>query len=110
VNTDLPWKVPSELVDGLVKYATFRINARRSTTSCNNEAPKVALTGRKIDYDKEFGLSFGDYCEIYDPKCQSNNAFEDRTEPCSPPGKQFNRVMAPLQPCYWEGGLPQQLG
>jgi hypothetical protein len=80
-----------------VKYATTRINARRSKASCNNAAPKVALTGRKIDYSKEFGLTFGDYCEVYDL------AFDDRMHR-SPPGKQFDRVLALLQPCYREGG------
>jgi hypothetical protein len=82
VNAELPWKVPDELLDDLVKYATSRINARRTTASCNNVAPKVALTGKKINYEKEFGLSFGDYCEVYDPRCTSNDALENRTEPC----------------------------
>jgi hypothetical protein len=72
----------SELVDGEVKYATSHIKARNSTTSCNNVAPKVALPGKKIDCDEEFELTFGAYYEVYDPQCQSNNALEDRNEPC----------------------------
>jgi hypothetical protein len=28
-------------------------------------APKVLFTGLPVDFCKEFGLAFGDYCEAY---------------------------------------------
>ena len=45
-------------------------------------APRVAFTGRKINYKKEYELAFGTYCECYDPKVVSKDAERDRTEPC----------------------------
>jgi hypothetical protein len=83
VQAGLPWKLPSTQVKHLVYYATSRNNARRTTSSITNIAPRVAFTGRKINYKKEFALAFGDYCECYDPKVESNNTEQDRTEPCT---------------------------
>jgi hypothetical protein len=50
----------------------------------DNVAPRVKFTGVRGDYHKEYGLSFGDYAEVYDPKAQqeSNNVQMPRTEPC----------------------------
>jgi hypothetical protein len=43
--------------------------------------PRTKFTGKKIDYDREFSLGFGDYVEAYDHKVKSNSMME-RTEPC----------------------------
>ena len=45
-------------------------------------APRVSMTGRKPDYKREFGMGFGQYYECYDPKVTSNDAEQNRTEPC----------------------------
>lgn len=82
VQAGLPWNLPDDLIDDLVRYATTRLNARRTSASADSVAPKVALTGRRLSYRKEFGLSFGDYCEVRDNSCTSNDALANRTEPC----------------------------
>jgi hypothetical protein len=58
------------------------MNARRTSSNTTVVAPRVAFTGRKINYKKEYELAFGTYCECYDPKVVSNDAERDRTEPC----------------------------
>ena len=82
VSAGLPRKLPSSRVKDLVTYATIRTNARRTTSSTTAVAPRVAFTGRKINYKKEYELEFGTYCECYDPKVISRDAERDRTEPC----------------------------
>jgi hypothetical protein len=44
----------------------------------------VRLTGFKPEFKREFGLAFGDYTEVFDPKEseRSNNITVPRTEPC----------------------------
>ena len=82
VSAGLPWKLPSSRVKDLVTYATIRMNARRTSSNTTVVAPRVAFTGRKINYKKEYELAFGTYCECYDPKVISKDAERDRTEPC----------------------------
>ena len=82
VNAGLPWKLPSSRVKDIVTYATIRMNARRTSSNTTAVAPRVAFTGRKLNYKKEYELSFGTYCECYDPKVISKDAERDRTEPC----------------------------
>jgi len=84
VIADLPYKLPKERIKDLVIYAVSRINIR-STKALNSEAsPRVRLTGFKPDFKHEFGLAFGDYAEVYDPKSAdtSNDVTTPRTEPC----------------------------
>jgi hypothetical protein len=68
VHASLPWKLLDAQVKDLVTYAVNRINMRRTSASTTNVAPRVAFTGRKPNYKKEFAIGFGDYCECYDPK------------------------------------------
>lgn len=82
VSAGLPWKLPNSRVLDLVTYATNRLNTRRTSANSTSVAPRVAFTGRKINYKREFALAFGDYCECYDPKVTSNDAEQIRTEPC----------------------------
>jgi len=84
VIADLPYALPRERVKDLVIYGVTRLNIR-STKALNDEAsPRVRLTGFKPDFKHEFGLAFGDYAEVYDPKSkdESNNVNIPRTEPC----------------------------
>ena len=81
VHASLPWNLPASKVKDLISYATSRINTRRTSANSTNTAPRVAFTGRKVDM-KEFAISFGEYCECTNPKAVSNDALEDRTEPC----------------------------
>ena len=77
----LPWKIPKSKIKDLVRYAVCRKNMRRSANG-SRVAPKVAFTGRIPTYNREYGLSFGTYCETTDPKVESRNVEQSRTEAC----------------------------
>jgi hypothetical protein len=77
----LPYSLPKNRVKDLVTYVVNRMNTRRTTSLSDNVCPRTKFTGKKIDYDREFLLGFGDYVEAYDPKVKSNSMME-RTEPC----------------------------
>jgi hypothetical protein len=59
-------------VPELVVYSVNRKNAIRATAQNSNVCPRTRMTGRKIDYKREFMLGFGDYCEAWDPKSKKN--------------------------------------
>jgi len=82
VHASLPWDLPKSLIIDLVMYATKRQNIRRTLSSSDNVCPVVKLTGRKLRFDKELGLKFGEYVEVYKAAVQSNDALENRSEPC----------------------------
>ncbi len=75
VASGLRFKIPGNLVQDLVSYAVNRINTRRSG-SISTESPRVKFTGRKVNYKREFTLSFGDYVECYDPTSRGNSTKE----------------------------------
>ena len=83
VHSGLPWNMPRMLLNDIVLYAVNRLNMRRSASSQGDvSAPKVRFTGRKPDFNKEFGIGFGDYVECYKPGVVSRDALADRSEPC----------------------------
>ena len=51
------------LLNDIVLYAVNRLNMRRPASSQGDAASKVRFTGRKPDFNKEFGSGFGDYVE-----------------------------------------------
>ena len=81
VVAGLHFKVPANLVQDLVSYAVNRINTRRSSGSLSAESPRVKFTGKKVNYKREFTLSFGDYVECYDPSSRGNT-MKERTNSC----------------------------
>jgi hypothetical protein len=82
VHASLPWNLPDSRVQDLVKYAVTRLNMRRTFSKVSNVAPRVAFTGIRPNYKKEFELSFGEYVESYDITCKSNDAEQNRSQPC----------------------------
>jgi hypothetical protein len=86
VKAELPWKLPPFLVKDLVAYAVSRINIWRTMAISQNFCPRVLFTGLRVDFKKEFSLSFGDYCEVFDG---SDNTSQSRSVPC-----------IALYPCY----------
>ena len=78
----LAFSLPDEWVADLVTYAVTRRNAKGVSTMGDRVAPKVRLTGRKIDAKTEFGLKFGDYAEVYNHAVVSNDALQARTVSC----------------------------
>jgi len=78
----LDWPMPRVLVKYLITFCVSRINIRATSSTTSNQCARVKLTGRKVDYNKEFKLRFGDYAEVRDPKAKSNDVMVSRTEPC----------------------------
>jgi len=72
IVSTLPWVLPATLIKDLVHYAVSRLNTRRTTALTDNVCPRVRFTARKVNYEKEFGLCFGDYVEVYNPRVISN--------------------------------------
>jgi hypothetical protein len=72
VISDLPYKLDKTRFKDLATYVVSRINLRRTLAVVDKVAPKVKYIGVRGDYHKEYGLSFGDYVEAYDPKAQQN--------------------------------------
>jgi hypothetical protein len=80
IKTSLAWNLPMILVKDLVAFAVSRINIERSATINQTVAPKVLFTGLRLDFRKELGLAFGDYCEVFDG---TDNTSRARSVPCN---------------------------
>ena len=65
-------------------YAVSRMNIKSTSSLLGGDCPRVRFTGVKPDFKSEFGLSFGDYVEAYNPRAEqrSNDVWVARTEPC----------------------------
>jgi hypothetical protein len=84
VLVDLPYLLPKDRLNDLVTYSVSRLN-NRSTRALNDATSlRIRLTGFKPDFKQEFGLAFGDYAEVFNPKAseRSNDVTVPRTEPC----------------------------
>ena len=82
VKADLEWPLPLCLVPKLVQYTAGRVNMIPPHGGTSAECPRVQFLGRKVDFVMELGLSFGDYCEVWDPRGASNNTNVFRTHSC----------------------------
>ena len=82
VKADLEWPLPKCLVPKLVQYTAGRVNMIPPHGGTSAECPRVQFLGRKVDLVRELGLSFGDYCEVWDPRGASNNTNVFRTHSC----------------------------
>jgi hypothetical protein len=79
IKASLAWNLPLILVKDLVAFAVSRINIERSATINQMVAPKVLFTGLGVDFRKELGLAFGDYCEVFDG---TDNTSRAKSVPC----------------------------
>ena len=77
----LDWVMPKILVTELITFCICRLNTQRTSSLLGNESPRVRLTGRRVDYKREYALTFGDYCEVRKPNVILNNITHERTEP-----------------------------
>jgi len=80
----LPYKLSRDRVKDLATYAVNRMNLKSTEGLISNESPRVRFTGVKPEFNAEFGVSFGDYVEAYNPRAEakSNDVTVPRTEPC----------------------------
>jgi hypothetical protein len=67
------------LVKDLVAFAVSRMNIERSAAINQTVAPKVLFTGLWLDFCKELGYAFGDYCEVFNG---TDNTSRVRSVPC----------------------------
>ena len=76
----LPFKLPEFLLEDMVKYANIRLNMFLG----HNRAvsPKVDFSGLKPRIDREYALSFGEYCLVRDPAAKSNDVHSPRAKSC----------------------------
>jgi len=81
VLNGIDYKLPISLVIQLVTFCVFRINVQTTSSLTSNWCPRVRLTGRKVDFKKEYSLTFGDYVEARNPQVVSNT-MTPRTDPC----------------------------
>lgn len=77
----LPYNLPTNKANALATYVVNRRNTRRTKCLSDNVCPRVRFTERKVDYRVEFGMGFGDYCEVYNPGVTSNS-MDERTQSC----------------------------
>ena len=77
----IDYKLPISLVNQLVTFCVSRINVQTTSSLTSNWCPRVRLTGRKVDFKKEYSLTFGDYVEARNPQVVSNT-MTPRTDPC----------------------------
>ena len=76
----LPYSLPGSLVKELVFYCVKRMNSEATVNSKDNICARVRMTGKRIEYAKEYKLGFGDYAEARDPSAVSNSAEQQRTK------------------------------
>jgi len=81
VLTALDYKLPISFVNQLVTFCIFCLNVQTTSSLTGNWCPRVRMTGRKVDFKKEYALTFGDYVEARNPKVISNS-MEPRTDGC----------------------------
>jgi hypothetical protein len=67
------------LVKDLVSFAVSRMNIESSAAINQMVTPKVLFTGFRLDFRKELGLAFGDYCEVFNG---TDNTSRARSVPC----------------------------
>jgi len=79
VKAGLPWTLPKTRVKDLVAYSASRMNTRGTSALQGVLSPRVLFTGLKPNYEKEFGLAFGDYVEVHNGM---TNTSKERSLPC----------------------------
>ena len=80
VVNSIPWQLPEKLLDDMVRYATIRLNM---FLGHDKAVPsKVDFSGMKPSLEKEYGLTFGEFCMVHNNTAQSNNVFSPRAKAC----------------------------
>jgi hypothetical protein len=79
VKNSLPWSLPPNMVKDLVAYVVSRIIMEQSAVINQPVAPNVLFTGMWVDFHKEYRLTIGDYCGVYDGM---DNTSKLRSTPC----------------------------
>jgi len=81
VLSSLDYKLPLSFVNQLVTFCVSRLNVQTTSSLVGTWSPRVRMTGRKVDFKKEYALTFGEYVEARNPQVISNS-MAPRTDPC----------------------------
>ena len=68
VLNSLDYKLPLSLVGQLITFCACRINVMTTSSLTGNWCPRVRMTGRKVDFKREYALTFGEYVEAREPR------------------------------------------
>jgi len=75
----LPFKLTRQLLVQLVLYCVQLINVIPRNDNNFNLSPKELFCGKKLDYSKDFRISFGEYCQIHEDNTTQKNSMNPRT-------------------------------
>ena len=62
----LPFKLATTLLVHLINFVVAHINLMPHLVGIINLSPVEAFRGRKIDFNKDLRVGFGEYCEVVD--------------------------------------------
>jgi len=83
IVSSLNYKLPICLVKHLVSYVITRINMLPSKSVhvlSGFRSPRENFYGRKLDYNKDLAISFGEFVQAYNPNNGQLNSLKERTE------------------------------
>jgi len=78
IINSLPYKLAVSLISHLITFCVSRINLFPHKSGLSNISLTEAFKGRKIDYNKDLRIGFGEYVEAFDP--YSDNTMRPRTQ------------------------------
>jgi hypothetical protein len=69
----LPFALALKFLMWLVVFCMSRINLVPSDVTGDRISPRENFTGRKIDFQRDLRVGFGDYVQIYEPNIITNS-------------------------------------
>ena len=77
----LPYSLPLKLLPWVISFAVSRINLLNHSFSTGGQAsPRELFCGRKVDFNRDVRVAFGDYCEVFLP--ETDNSMKERSHSC----------------------------
>ena len=77
----LPYSLPLKLLPWVISFAVSRINLlNHSFSNGGQPSPRELFCGRKIDFNRDVRVAFGDYCEVFLPA--TDNSMSERSHSC----------------------------
>jgi hypothetical protein len=78
IINSLPFNIPSQFIYWLLAFVVFGVPSKYNIPPVSSREP---LTGRKLDYDKDCRIQFGEYVHTK-AQGEPSNSMSSRTEPC----------------------------
>lgn len=77
----LPYTLPFSFLRYLVEYVNIMLNLEPCQQREDRTSAYELFHGRKVDYERQLRITFGDYAEVHDPH-PITNSMTARTQPC----------------------------